>query len=165
MATMNENKGKDIAGDEIVQPRNAAPTQTRPPASSTLKLIPPTSSKKRKTMSKKLDMGNLPSRKGNKKQKVDSSMLPTTLVMVLDLAASMAKTTTSKVEDSLPCSGADLSDPVGPLNSGPMTLPRSEGLAWDRFKQVVTDKDIAIYYDMFVKEFERSTVHDLFKVF
>ena len=67
MSTMNENKGKDIAGDEIVQPRNAAPTQTRPPASSTLKLIPPTSSKKRKTMSKKLDMGNLPSRQGNKK--------------------------------------------------------------------------------------------------
>ena len=105
-------------------------------------------------MSKKLDMGNLPSRQGNKKQKVDSSMLPTTLVMVLDLAASVAKTMTSKVEDSLPCSGADLSNPVGPLDNGPMTLLRSEGLAWDRFKQVVTDKDITIYYDMFMKEFE-----------
>ena len=45
-----------------------------------------------------------------------------------------------------------------------MTLLRSEGLAWERFQQVVFKEDIAIYYDMFVKEFERSTVHDLFKV-
>ena len=54
--------------------------------------------------------------------------------------------------------------PVGPPDNGPMNLLRSEGLAWDRFKQAVTDKDIAICYDMFVKKFERSTVHDLFKV-
>ena len=118
-------------------------------------------------MSKKLDTGNLPSRRGNKKQKVDSSTLSTTPVVVLDPATPVAKTMIFKVKDSLPHPGADSSNPspVGPLDNGPMILLRSEGLAWDRFKKVVTDKDIAIYYDMFVKEFERSTVHDLFKVF
>ena len=46
-----------------------------------------------------------------------------------------------------------------------MTLLWSEGLAWERIQQVVSEEDVAICYDMFVKEFERSTVHDLFKVF
>ena len=54
--------------------------------------------------------------------------------------------------------------PTGPPDSGPKTLLRSEGLARDRFKQAVSDKDFAICCDMSVKEFERSTVHDLFKV-
>lgn len=60
---------------------------------------------------------------------------------------------------------ANLSKPsaVGPPNSDRMTLLISEGLAWERFNQAITNKDIAIYYDMFVKEFEQSTVHDLFK--
>ena len=51
-----------------------------------------------------------------------------------------------------------------PPNSGPKTLLRSEGVAWDRFKQAVSDMDVAIYYDMSVKEFEQSTVYNLFKV-
>ena len=46
-----------------------------------------------------------------------------------------------------------------------MNLLENEGLAWESFQQAVTDKDIVICYDMFVKEFECSTVHDLFKVF
>ena len=54
--------------------------------------------------------------------------------------------------------------PTGPPNSGLITLLRSENLVWDRFKQDVSDKDITICYDMSVKEFERSTIHDLFKV-
>ena len=62
MSTMKENKGKNIAGDESVQPKTKAPTQTDPLASSTLKLVPLASSEKRKTMFKKLDTGNLPSR-------------------------------------------------------------------------------------------------------
>jgi len=87
-------------------------------------------------MSKKLDTGNLPSRRGNKKQKVDSSTLSTTPVVVLNPATPVAKTTISKVKDSLPHPGADSSNPspAGPLGNGPMILLRSEGLAWDRLK-------------------------------
>ena len=54
--------------------------------------------------------------------------------------------------------------PSKPLSGSPMTLLRSEGLAWERFQQVVSEEDVAICYNMFVKEFKRSTVHDLFKV-
>ena len=91
-------------------------------------------------MSKKLDTGNLPSRRGNKKQKVDSSTLSTTPVVVLDPATPVAKTTIFKVKDFLPHPSADSSNPspVGPLDNGLMILLRSEGLAWDRFKKVVT---------------------------
>ena len=54
--------------------------------------------------------------------------------------------------------------PSKPLSGSPMTLFKSEGLAWESFQQVVSEEDVAICYDMSVKEFERSTVHDLFKV-
>jgi len=45
-----------------------------------------------------------------------------------------------------------------------MTLLESEDLAWEKFNQAVTDKDVAICFDMSMKEFEHSTIHDLFKV-
>ena len=164
---MKENKGKGIAGDESVQPGTKALAQTHPSSLSTLKLVLLVSSEKRKTMSKKLDTGNLPSCRGNKKQKVDSSTSSITPVMLLDLANLAANPTISKVEDSLPHLGANPSkpSPTGPLNSGLITLLRSKGLAWDRFKQAMIDKDIAIFYDISVKEFEWSIVHNLFKVF
>ena len=41
-----------------------------------------------------------------------------------------------------------------PPSGSPMTLLRSEGLAWERFQQVVSEEDVAICYNMFVKEFE-----------
>ena len=55
--------------------------------------------------------------------------------------------------------------PSKPPSGSLITLLKSEGLAWERFQQTIFEEDVAIYYDMFVKEFERSTVHDLFKVF
>ena len=48
--------------------------------------------------------------------------------------------------------------------SASYTFIRSETLAWNRFKMVVKEDDVMACYDIFVKEFERSTVHDLFKV-
>ena len=87
--------------------------------------------------------------------------------MLLDPADLAANTIVSKVEDSIPHPSANPSkpSPIGPLDCGLMTFLRSEGLAWDRLKQAVIDKDIATSYDISVKEFERSIVHDLFKVF
>ena len=46
-----------------------------------------------------------------------------------------------------------------------MNLRENEDLAWERYQQVVTKEDIVVCYDMSVKEFEHSIVHDLFKVF
>ena len=45
-----------------------------------------------------------------------------------------------------------------------MNLHENEDLAWKRFQQAVTDEEIAVCYDMSLKEFEHSIVHDLFKV-
>ena len=45
-----------------------------------------------------------------------------------------------------------------------MNLVENEDLAWERFEKVVSDEDIAACYDMSLKDFEHSGVHDLFKV-
>ena len=45
-----------------------------------------------------------------------------------------------------------------------MNLLKNKDLAWERFEKSVTGKDMAAYYDMSLKEFEHSGVHDLFKV-
>ena len=45
-----------------------------------------------------------------------------------------------------------------------MNLVDNEDLAWGRFEKVVFDEDIAACYDMSLKDFEHSGVHDLFKV-
>ena len=46
----------------------------------------------------------------------------------------------------------------------PMNLIENEDLAWERFEKTVFDEDIATCYDMSLKDFEHSGVHDLFKV-
>ena len=46
----------------------------------------------------------------------------------------------------------------------PTNIIENENLAWERFQKAVTDKDINVCYDMFLKDLEHSGVHDLFKV-
>ena len=53
-------------------------------------------------MSKKLDTGNLPSRRGNKRLKLDSSTPSTTPVLVLDHVTLAQPPVASKVDASLP---------------------------------------------------------------
>ena len=57
-----------------------------------------------------------------------------------------------------------MGDSSKPPRSIPMTLLVKEDLAWEKFQQVVNDVDIAVCYDMSLKEFEHSIVHNLFKV-
>lgn len=45
------------------------------------------------------------------------------------------------------------------------TLLRSKALAWNKFKTVLKEDDVMACYDMSVKEFEHTTIHDLFKEF
>ena len=60
--------------------------------------------------------------------------------------------------------GPSASPTTEPTINKSMTLLRSETLAWHRFKQIVKTEDVSICYDMSMREFERSTIHDLFKV-
>ena len=140
MTTMKENKGKGLANEESVQAGEDVHTQSHPAAS-----------EKRKTLSKTLDTGSLPSRRGNKKPRHGSSK-PAIVETSPSVLLAVAKQ--SSAVKTPPDANPSNSPFIGPPNSGPMTLLRNEGLAWDRFKQAVTDKDIAIYYDIFVKEFE-----------
>ena len=55
----------------------------------------------------------------------------------------------------LPCLG---------LPRVPMNLLENEGLAWERFEKAVTGENVAACYNMSLKEFKYSGVHDLFKV-
>ena len=148
---MKENKGKGLANEEVTQEEEVHSYPY------------PTSIKKRKALSKIIDMGSLPSHRGHKKARHRSSKSG------LVKACSVVPLAPAKQPSTLQILDLDSSNPPKatsskPPSGSPMTLLRSEGLAWERFQQVVFKEDIAIYYDMFVKEFERSTVHDLFKV-
>ena len=93
-----------------------------------------------------------------------------TLVVVLDPVAPTASTqplVVSKVDTSIPRLDVEPSNsfPKTPSpEDGHMTLLRRENLAWNRFKKVVRNEVVSICYDMFVKEFEHSTILDLSKV-
>ena len=69
-----KNKEKELAsGNEVIQTEDATPLQTHLNIPKTLKLVPASFSKKRKVVSRMVDMGNLPSRWGLKRAKVDLS--------------------------------------------------------------------------------------------
>ena len=58
-----------------------------------------------------------------------------------------------------------LSKSTAPGLSQPSTnIIENEDLAWERFQLAVLDEDINMCYNMGLKEFEHSGVHDLFKV-
>ena len=147
---MKENKGKELV-DEA----------TRPEAQSQLH---PSIGDKRKTLSKMLDLGNLPNRRGKKvkhgssKPRVVKPSLPTSQpsIQIFDVELSIPlEVTPSKT--TMPTSSQ-------PSQRVPMNLLENEDLAWERFEKVVTGEDVAACYDMSFKEFEHSAIHDLFKV-
>ena len=51
-----------------------------------------------------------------------------------------------------------------PCEKTPTTIIENEDLAWECFQIAVLDEDINTCYDMSLKEFEHSGIHDLFKV-
>ena len=51
-----------------------------------------------------------------------------------------------------------------PSKEVPQHLLGNEDLAWERFTMAVTDVDVGACYNMSLKDFEHSGVHDLFKV-
>ena len=149
MVTMKENKGNGLIDEETMQ--EGTYSQPRPVVRD-----------KRKTLSKMIDIGSLPSRQGHKKAKYKSSKFGV-VKLGLVVPPAPAKLPSVQILDE------ELSNPeVTPSKtskSAPMNLLENEDLAWERYQQAMTKEDVAVCYDMFVKEFEHSTVHDLFKVF
>ena len=78
-------------------------------------------------------------------------------------------TPTETTPSKTPPSKTHPSKTTAPAMSQPSTLIptniiENENLAWERFQKAVTDEDINVCYDMSLKDFEHSGVHDLFKV-
>ena len=46
----------------------------------------------------------------------------------------------------------------------PPNLMQDEDHAWETFKGIVTNREVRACYNRSMRDFERSTVHDLFKV-
>ena len=51
------------------------------------------------------------------------------------------------------------------LSKQPPNLVLDEGYAWRTFKGIITGNEVNSCYNMSMKDFDRSTIHDLFKVY
>ena len=124
---------------------------------------------KRKSLSKTIDLGNLPSRRGNKKVKHGSSKLGVVKSGSVIPPTSQQPSIQIHDLDSFVLAGVTSSKPVvtisfQPSRRLPINLLENEDLAWERFQKAVTDEDVVVCYDMSLREYEHSAVHDLFKV-
>ena len=120
-----------------------------------------------------MDLDDLPSRQGPKKQKPGKASLP-----------KVSKFTPPTVDLNDPPVDAELVQSVHPVQTDPTPPPAKtprkpypskpseypsnlvldESYAWRTFKGIITDNEVNECYNMSVKEFERSSIHDLFKV-
>ena len=119
---------------------------------------------KRKNLLKAIDLENHPSRHKEKRAKHRSfkpglSTFPTSKqpsIKIQDIDSSEpARVPLSKIV--MPASSQ-------PSQRVPMNLLENEDLAWERFEKDVIGEDVVACYNMSLREFEHSTVHDLFKV-
>ena len=162
---MRENKEKNItSGDE-----NA----TTPPI--VQKTFVQVGKRKAKPISTTVDLDDLPSRRGPKKQrpvKADKASLPKVPKFVpptvnLDESPVDVEPIQTihpiQTEPTLPAKTARKPPSSEPSNH-PSNLVLDENYAWRTFKGIVTDNEVNEYYNMLIKEFERSGIHDLFKV-
>ena len=142
--------------DEVTLPK----TQSQPQ---------PSAGEKRKSLSKMLDLGNLPNCQGNKKAKHGSSKPGVVKSSsIIPPAFQQPSIQIHDLDSSIPVV-VTLSKPIVTTSSQPsrripMNLLKNEDLAWERFQKAMTDEDMAVCYDMSLKEFEHSAVYDIFKV-
>ena len=119
-----------------------------------------------------MDLDDLPSRRGPKKQKSSKTSLPR-----------VPKFTPPTVNLDEPLVDVEPIQTVHPIHSDapshpkasckpssseasdrPSNLVLDESYAWRTFKGIFIDREVNECYNMSVKEFERSDVHNLFKV-
>ena len=160
---MRENKEKTVtSGDEDI----AAPS-----------VVPVTSvqggKRKSKSISSAVDLDDLPSRRGAKKQKPVKTPIPKVpkftppTVNLDDPHVDVEPVqTVHPIQTDLPPPFAKNSCKPSPSEPSdrPSNLALDENYAWRTFKEIITDHEVNECYNMSVREFERSGIHDLFKV-
>ena len=160
---MRENKEKTVtSGDEDV----AAPP-----------VVPVTSvqggKRKSKSISSAMDLDDLPSRRGAKKQKPVKTPIPkvpkfTPPTVNLDEPPVDVEPvqTVHPIQTDLPPLSAKNSRKLSQSEPSdrPSNLVLDESYAWRMFKGIVTDNEVNECYNMSMREFECSGIHDLFKV-
>ena len=168
---MKENKGKGVAsgtkGEEDIQVQEeAALVAIQKPA---------VQARKRKSISSSIDLSDLPRHQGSKKQKplktplAKVPKLPTTMVDLDDSTMNLVpvQTTPSSVQLENPSPPiAKTSHRTHPSiqTKRPPNSVLDEDYTWKTFKGFITNKEVSACYDMSVGDFERSAIHDLFKV-
>ena len=144
---MKENKGKGVMDERSKQGTEA---RGRPSVGD------------KRSLSKAINLENLPSRRAKHRKSSKAGVVspvppPQPLpVPIFDVESSEPAPTPSS-RTGVPAS----SQP--PTNLVPNLL-ESEDLAWERFQKAVSDEDVTACYNMSLKDFEHSGVHDLFKV-
>ena len=151
---MKENKGKEVA-DEVAGQEASQPC--------------PVAGDKRKNLSLGVDLGNLSSRHREKKPKHKSSKPKD--VQFTPLVSISEPVDVQILDDPEPKDSPAHILSVTKTRSSSLSSQqvsqnhiRNKDLAWERFGMVVTDADVATCYNMSLKDFEHSGVHDLFKV-
>ena len=120
-----------------------------------------------------MNLGDLPSRQGPKKQKPSKTPLPTVpkftplMVDFVDLVINVVLVQTVPLVQTDPPLPAKTSHKTHPseLSKQPLNLVLDEGYTWNMFKGILTDNEVNSCYNMSVMGFERSAIHDLFKVY
>ncbi|XP_075634358.1 uncharacterized protein LOC142606879 [Castanea sativa] len=147
---MKENKGKGVADEPT---RQDAETRARPAAGD------------KRSLSKAINLENLPSRRAKHRRSSKPG--------VVSPAVPVPPPSQSPSIQILDVESSELAHPPPPKTSVPTSsqppvevasnLLESEDLAWERFEKAVSGEDVAACYNMSLKEFEHSSVHNLFK--
>ena len=162
---MRENKEKNItSGDE-----DATATSV------VQKTSIQAEKRKAKPISTAMNLDDLPSCWGPKKQKpvkADKASLPMVPKFVpptVNLDESLVyvepvQTIHPVQTEPTPQAKTACKPPSSEPSDHPSNLVLDESYAWRTFKGIVTDNEVNECYNMSVKEFERSRIYDLFKV-
>ena len=147
---MKENKGKEVV-DEGVK------SQSRPPTG-----------EKRKNISLRVDLGDLPSKRGKDKKHKSSKLQGVKSPPASSLESPVQILALDPEPKDPPCRKVPSMVHSPTSSTAPKEVPQhllgNEDLAWERFSTAVTDVDVGACYNMSLKDFEHSSVHDLFKV-
>ena len=120
-----------------------------------------------------MDLDELPSRQGPKKKKPGKASLPkipkfTPLTVNLDDPSVDVEPVQTihpiQTDPTPPPTKTPRKPHLSKPSERPSNLMLDESYAWRMFKGIVTDNEVNECYNMSVKEFERSGIHDLFKV-